>query len=447
MNLEYELFAHAIGGASAVRLARDLDVISREELEELRDHNLAAMVRAVRETPAVSRRWPSLADGAGVAGIAALPLLTPAELAERCPPHSDDFLLRGGLPGMVLRSSGTSGRNKVVYHSWESNEVVDLLGARGVRAVLGKTPERIANCLFPAELNGAFIFVHDLSKHLPTLTFPLGSTMPFHEITAAIGDHGIDTLVAGPAFATELITTTPADQLRSLENLLYLGEAMGRARLDAVHAVLPGLNVRSLAYSTTETGPIGYQCAHLSGATHHVHEDAVLVEIVDSETGEHVPAGQAGEIVVTPLADTGMALLRYRIGDRGYFTTEPCGCGSPARLLTLLGRTAQSMNVDNWTISSDQLIGALEVLGITDAEDVQLQFLWESSKYEVRLLLSPRTPQGLSTELVREHLLPAYQLRKVLISPRCAGFSVERAELAEFERSARGKVPVLFQRI
>ncbi|GLY52651.1 AMP-binding protein [Lentzea sp. NBRC 102530] len=430
-----------------MRLAADLDVISRGELEELRDGNLAALARAVHETPAVSRRWPGLSPGATVADIARLPLLTPAELAERCPPHSEDFLLRGGLPGMVLRSSGTSGRNKVVFHSWESNEIVDLLGARGVRAVLGKAPKRIANCLFPAELNGAFIFVHDLSRYVPVLTFPLGSTMPFAEIAAAIGDHGIDTLVAGPAFAAELITTSPPDQLRSLENLLYLGEAMGKARLDAVHAVLPGLNVRSLAYSTTETGPIGYQCTRLSGTTHHVHEDAVLVEVVDDETGAPVPAGQAGELVVTPLSDTGMALLRYRIGDRGYFSADQCECGSPARLLTLLGRTAQSLNVDNWTISSDHLMGALEPLGIAAAEDVQLQFLWESSRFEMRLLLSPGTPQGLSAELVRQHLLPAYQLRKVMMSPRCAGFSVERVELAEFERSARGKVPVLFQRM
>lgn len=104
-----------------------------------------------------------------------------------------------------------------------------------------------------------------------------------------------------------------------------------------------------------------------------MHEDAVLVEIIDENSGKPVPDGAEGEVVVTALSDTGMALLRYRIGDRGYFNVGPCECGSPARLLTLLGRTAQSLDVDSWTISSDQLMGGLAGPGVTDPADCQPQ--------------------------------------------------------------------------
>ena len=83
-----------------------------------------------------------------------------------------------------------------------------------------------------------------------------------------------------------------------------------------MRSAVPDLAVRSLAYSTSETGPLGYQCRHQAGAVHHLHEDANVLEVVD-EAGRPVPPGTPGELVVTPLTTSGMALLRYRLGDRG----------------------------------------------------------------------------------------------------------------------------------
>ena len=69
--------------------------------------------------------------------------------------------------------------------------------------------------------------------------------------------------------------------------------------------------------------PSGYQCRHQTGAVHHVHEDAIVLEVVD-EAGRPVPPGTPGELVVTPLTTSGMALLRYRLGDRGQLLTGAC---------------------------------------------------------------------------------------------------------------------------
>jgi phenylacetate-CoA ligase len=416
-------------------------------LERLQQQNLSAAVAAARRAPAVRRRYPDLDVGVQVGDLVRLPLLTPAELAAGCPPRSDEFLLDGGGSGLVLRSSGTAGKSKVMYHSWRFTEQVQHLGTRGVRAALPEPPRRVANCMFPAELNGAFTFVQDIARLLPALVFPLGIKTSVADTTTVIAEHAVDTLISAPVYGTDLVTSAPRQQLASLRNFLYIGEPMGVERGSALAAAAPNLTVRSLAYSTTETGPIGYQCAHLDGNTHHLHEDAMLVEIVDEDSGAPVPDGSAGEVVVTPLTDTGMALFRYRIGDRGYLNREACECGSAARLLTLVGRTAQSLNVDAWTISSGQLLSGLAELGVTDPADCQLQVLWDFPHYEVRLLLSTRTPQGISTEAVAKGLRAQYQVNRVLTNPRCTAFTVERVEAGRFARSERGKVPVLYQRL
>jgi phenylacetate-CoA ligase len=429
---------------SRIQLAANLDVVSREEIERLQAHNLMAMVEAAVATPAVHQRFPGVEAVTNATELARLPLMSATDLANDCPPHSDELLLGGSGPGLVLRSSGTSGRRKILYHSWLFNQQVGLLGVRGVRSALPDPPCRLANCLSAGDLNGGFTFVQDIGQRLAALTFPCGSMLSFAEFVELLVEHKVDTLASTPALAVELCThpARPA----TLRSVLYIGEAMGDARASALAAAAPDVVVRSLAYSTSETGPVGYQCPHVSGTTHHVHEDAVIVEIIDEHIGLPVPDGQAGEVVITPLTDTGMALFRYRIGDRGWLHTEPCTCGSAARLLTLEGRVGQSLTVDSDTISSNLLMSRLGELGITNPMDCQFQVLWNGDTFQVRLLLSERTSEELTTEVVARTLCGAYHLNSILKNRRCTGFTMERVERTRFAQNVRGKIPLFYQR-
>lgn len=427
----------------AIQLAEDLEALNRAEIERLQTRNLAAVVAAALRTPSLRRRWPMLEQVSHARDLVHLPLMTPAELAELCPPYSNELLLEGPRAGWVVRSSGTSGRRKILYHSWEFALQVAHLGVRGVRRALVDPPRRMANCLLSAELNGGFLFAHEIGRALPALTFPFGNSLKALEAAEIIAENEIDTLVSSPGYATSLLSGAPASQFQSLRNLLYIGESLGEASKQAIAAVAPNLKLRSLAYSTSETGPVGYQCPHVDDTTHHVHDDAVIVEVVDESTGQPVPDGEAGEVVITPLVDTGMALYRYRIGDRGLILTEPCPCGSQSRLLKLLGRVAQSITVDALKISSDLLMSRLAELGVTDSTDCQLQVLWTGDTYMLKLLLSPRAPPGLSTQVVEQSLRGAYHFDKILSSRLCTGFAVERVEPARFARAASGKTPLL----
>ncbi|AKK26097.1 phenylacetate--CoA ligase family protein [Mycobacterium sp. EPa45] len=424
---------------AGIRLAEDLDSLSRTEIDDIQQHNLRATLGAARQSINVWRSFPALAAVDTVDDFSSLPLLSAADVAAGCPPHSA-ALLFDQSPGLVLRSSGTASRPKVLYHSWDFTDRVGHLGVRGVRAALQTPPSRVANCLWPGDLNGAFLFVQDITRSLPALSFAMGELTATADAAAVIAAHGIDTLVASPAYGAELVAGTPDLPLR---NFLFIGESLGAERERVVRSAAPDITVRSLAYSTSETGPIGYQCRHQSGSVHHIHEDAVLLEVVD-ETGRPVAPGTPGELVVTPLTTSGMALMRYRLGDRGQLLSGSCACGSTARTVKLLGRMPNSMTVDTITFSSDHLLAALASLGVHQPSDCQFQVLWEAHRYRVRMLLSPAIPE-VTTDTVRAALHHAHEINEIIVNPRCAAFEVQHAAIDQFARTQRGKVPVLYQ--
>lgn len=427
---------------AGIRLADNLDALTRNEIEDVQQHNLQAALTAARQSALVWRRFPGLDAVDTVDDLAALPLLCPADVAAGCPPHSADLLFDES-PGLVLRSSGTASQPKVLYHSWGFTDRVGHLGVRGVRAALPTPPNRVANCLFPGDLNGAFLFVQDISRSLPALSFAMGEYTSPADAAAIIDAHGIDTLVASPAYGVELLAGARNGRT-ALKNFLFIGESLGPERERTVRSVAPGLVVRSLAYSTSETGPLGYQCLHQSGSVHHLHEDANILEVVD-DAGRPVPPGIPGELVVTPLTTSGVALFRYRLGDRGQLLTGRCDCGSAARSVMLLGRMPNSITVDTITFSSDHLLAALAKLGVSRPTDCQFQVRWEGHRYRVLLLLSHCVPDTFTTDSVRAALRDAHEVHEVIVSPRCLAFEVRRAGIDQFARTQRGKVPVLYQ--
>ena len=87
-------------------------------------------------------------------------------------------------------------------------------------------------------------------------------------------------------------------------------------------------------WGMTETGYGGaVDCAYHCGC--HLRENELFVEVVDPETGEPLPPGALGEVVVSTLRRRGVPLLRYRTGDLVRLIEEPCPCGSVLRRLWL----------------------------------------------------------------------------------------------------------------
>ena len=76
-------------------------------------------------------------------------------------------------------------------------------------------------------------------------------------------------------------------------------------------------------YSCNETGYMGIQCP--SGTNYHVVAESQFVEVIDA-SGHPCKSGEIGRVVVTPLHNFAMPLLRYEVGDEAE-VGEPCPCG------------------------------------------------------------------------------------------------------------------------
>ena len=99
-------------------------------------------------------------------------------------------------------------------------------------------------------------------------------------------------------------------------------------------------------HGLTETGPISFECREAPGALH-INEGEFICEAIDSATGEAVPDGMRGELVVTNLGRVDSPVIRYRTGDIVVRRTGNCPCGRTWARLDggILARSDDMINV------------------------------------------------------------------------------------------------------
>ncbi len=106
------------------------------------------------------------------------------------------------------------------------------------------------------------------------------------------------------------------------------------------------------AYGTADVGCVSYECHQLNGM--HIHHD-VIVEIADPQTGDVLPEGAVGEVVVT-CNNKIYPLVRFGTGDLSCLATEECACGRKSpRLTRILGRVDQVTKVKGMFVHPSQV--------------------------------------------------------------------------------------------
>ena len=127
-------------------------------------------------------------------------------------------------------------------------------------------------------------------------------------------------------------------------------------------------------YGLTEIyGPgIGINCEYNSGM--HYWDDFIYIEIIDPVTGENLPDGETGEIVITTLVKEGAPLIRYRTHDLSRIIPEKCKCGRCfPKIDVIMGRTDDMMKIKGVNVFPSQIE---EILGTF--EEI-------SSEYQIRI--------------------------------------------------------------
>lgn len=147
---------------------------------------------------------------------------------------------------------------------------------------------------------------------------------------------------------------------RGLTDRIYLkkgviGSERWGSKMRARIAAELGVQLYDIYGLTEVYGPgIAMSCDYECGM--HYWDDYLYFEIVDPKTGENVPDGEVGELVITTLRKQGAPLLRYRTHDLTRFIPGECKCGSRfPRIDTLIGRTDDMVKVKGVNIFPSQI--------------------------------------------------------------------------------------------
>jgi len=103
---------------------------------------------------------------------------------------------------------------------------------------------------------------------------------------------------------------------------------------------------------------IGIECKCRNGL--HILEDLFYPEIIDQETGQNLPDGELGELVLTTLTKQAMPMIRYRTGDISRIIPGACECGRTMRRIERIStRSDDMLNIQGVNIFPSQIEAAL----------------------------------------------------------------------------------------
>jgi phenylacetate-CoA ligase len=210
-----------------------------------------------------------------------------------------------------------------------------------------------------------------------------------------------------------------------LKQVVTISETLGPGVREACRAAW-GVPLTDI-YSTREAGYLALQCPEHEH--YHVQSEGVLLEVLD-EGGRPCGPGEVGRVVVTPLHNLAMPLVRYEIGDLAEVGPPcPCGRGLPV-LRRVLGRTQNMLLLPSgarrWPLLSSADIAAL----LAAAPPVRRYQLVQKAPdlIELRLVVARPLPPG------EEEALAAWVRAKF-----GAGFRAAFAYPPELPRTAAGK--------
>jgi phenylacetate-CoA ligase len=342
---------------------RAQETMPRERLAELQLKRLRATVRSAYDNVPLHRKR---LDEAGVApdaiesldDISRLPFTQKTDLRDHYP--FGRFARPLAALARLHASSGTTGKPTVVgYTRADIASWADLM-ARSMAAA-GARPGDVVHNAYGYGLFTGGLGAHYGAERLGAVVVPMSGGSTERQITLIV-DFGARVLCATPSYALALAEVAEhqgVDLRKSrLEVGLFGAEPWSQAMRKEIEARL-GLRAIDI-YGLSEIMGPGVACECECQAGLHGWEDHFLFEVIDPETGRHVPEGEAGELVITTLTKEALPMLRYRTRDITKVTTAPCDCGrAHLRILRITGRNDDMLIIRGVNVYPSQVEAVL----------------------------------------------------------------------------------------
>ena len=188
-------------------------------------------------------------------------------------------------------------------------------------------------------------------------------------------------------------------------------------------------------------GP-GVSCSCEHSELLHIFEDHFLTEIIHPKTGEPVPDGERGELVITTLTKQALPIIRYRTGDITSIIKEPCKCGrTHARMESVLGRIDDMIIVNGVNIYPSQVEHVIaNSEGVTLNYQIVVDKKGHLDKLEIMVEVSDDITMGEDMECIKK------EIQSSLLNNLYINVDVKLVEPRTMERSRGKAVRVIDQR-
>jgi phenylacetate-CoA ligase len=385
-----------------------IEALPREQMEALQLQRLrGAVARVLDRVPPLAQRLRGAGitrgdDVARLEDLPRLPFTTKTDLREHYPfglfAVPTDQLIR------IHASSGTRGKPTIVGYTrgdlavW-SEVMARCLALAGVRAGM------IVHNAYGYGLFTGGLGIHQGAELLGCVVVPVSGGFTQRQVML-LRDLGGEVLCSTPSYALNIAEALESAHIDVGTLRLKIGifgaEPWTEALREEIERRL-GLAAVNLYGLSEIVGPgVSAECIEARSGSH-IHEDHFLPEIIDPQSGDPVPAGTEGELVLTTLTKEALPLVRYRTGDISSLDIARCACGrTTARMSRIRGRCDDMLIVRGVNLYPSEVERVL--LSVADAAPhYQLVVERSGSLDELRLLCEP-TGDGVDRERLRSQL-------------------------------------------
>ena len=340
----------------------EVETYSREKIEEIQLERLQETIKRVYEKvlpyrKKMDEKGVKPEDIKTLKDLGKLPFVTKQDMRDNYPfglfAVEKDKLVR------IHASSGTTGKPTVVGYTQGDLETWTECVSR-IACMGGATEKDVAQICFGYGMFTGALGLHYGLENIGAAIVP-SSTGNSEKQIMYMKDFETSLLVATPSYAlrlAEIARGMGVDPTKDLKVKIALvgSELLTEAMRDEIHKYWGEDVLVTSNYGMSELmGPgVSGECEYLDGM--HINEDYFIPEIINPETGEVLPAGEQGELVITCIKKEGLPLIRYRTKDITRLIYEPCKCGRTfVRMENLSGRSDDMLKIRGVNVFPSQI--------------------------------------------------------------------------------------------
>ncbi|MEN6625590.1 MAG: phenylacetate--CoA ligase [Candidatus Sumerlaeia bacterium] len=326
--------------------ASAMDYLPLERLRELQLLRLQQVVKRAYDNVAlfrnrVSERGLTPDSIRGLEDIALLPFTIKTDLRDNYP-----YGLFASPPADIVRlhaSSGTTGKPIVVAYTRSDLEVWTQVIMRSLIGCGLHRGDILQNAYGYGLFTGG-LGAHYGAEALGAMVIPISGGNTDRQVMV-MKDFGVTAVSCTPSYFTHLAERALEMGVDMRDLPLRAGVFGAEPWSDAMRRHIEevaGIKAYDIYGLTEIIGPgVACECQFQNGL--HVFEDHFYPEIINPETGEPLPDGSEGELVITTLTKQAMPMIRYRTRDITSIQTEACPCGRTVRRIRRIGRRSDDM--------------------------------------------------------------------------------------------------------